>query len=212
VTGQGEQLDTDGSTAVAPVDGRSMRSVRSRRAVIEAFLDLVNEGDFQPTAQALSDRSGISASTIFRLFADMETVHGEGLSIHADRVAHLLDPVPRTGPVDQRICALVEARAQVYEASAGLLRFQDHNLALSEQAKANRSRANDFFRAQIVEVFHDLVGAEGSMAEAERAAVIDSLDAFMSWNMWNRLRTDQARSVPQATALVRGWVEHLLMA
>jgi TetR/AcrR family transcriptional regulator of autoinduction and epiphytic fitness len=65
--------------------------VRSRRAVVEAFIDLLNEGVLQPTTQQVSDRSGVSPSTIFRLFEDLDGMYSEAFSVQTERVAHLLD-------------------------------------------------------------------------------------------------------------------------
>ena len=49
-------------------DGRRMRSERSRDAIIEAALQLVQEGILVPTAQQIADRAGVAMRTFFRHF------------------------------------------------------------------------------------------------------------------------------------------------
>ena len=56
------------------VDGRRLRSERSRLAIIEAALALQEEGVRVPTAQQISDRAGVGIRSFFRHFEDMETL------------------------------------------------------------------------------------------------------------------------------------------
>ena len=55
-------------------DGRLLRSERSRQLIIDACQELVNEGVLVPTAQNVADRAGVGIRTVFRHFADMETL------------------------------------------------------------------------------------------------------------------------------------------
>ena len=64
------------------VDGRRMRSKRSRAAIVEAALDLIREGTLVPTAQQISDRAGVGMRTFFRHFEDMEALFA---ALDADR-------------------------------------------------------------------------------------------------------------------------------
>ncbi|MEM7020756.1 MAG: hypothetical protein AAF512_25870, partial [Pseudomonadota bacterium] len=51
-------------------DGRTLRAERNRQTIAETFLDLIEQGELNPTAQMLSEYSGVSTSTIFRLYED----------------------------------------------------------------------------------------------------------------------------------------------
>ncbi|MDH4042395.1 MAG: TetR/AcrR family transcriptional regulator, partial [Gammaproteobacteria bacterium] len=55
-------------------DGRLLRTERSRQLIIDALHDLINEGVLQPTAQTVAERAGVGIRTVFRHFADMETL------------------------------------------------------------------------------------------------------------------------------------------
>lgn len=189
----------DGIGEDVPVDGRALRSVRSRRAVVEAFLDLVYEGEVQPTAQQVAERSGVSASTIFRLFEDLEGMHAEALAAQVARVADLLTKVPPTGPLEERVELLVRARGRLYDEVAPLLRFQARTVATSAGACANQAVVNRYFRDELADLFAD------ELATAP-PRTLDAVDALAGWEMWERLRTVQGLSAPHAREVMRGWL------
>ena len=58
----------------AGVDGRRLRSERSRQAIIDAALELMGEGVLVPTAQMISERAGVGIRSFFRHYADMGTL------------------------------------------------------------------------------------------------------------------------------------------
>lgn len=185
------------------IDGRALRSLRTRRTVVEAFLDLVNEGVEAPTSQQVAQRSGVSASTIFRLFEDLDGMYAEALSIQAERVADLIVPIPPEGAMEDRVERQVRARSRLYEKVAPLVRFQSRLMPSSAGARANRQTVNNYLRAQLAVLF----------AQELRDApdgTLDAIDALTSWEMWERLRTTQGLSVKRAEAMVRTWVTSAL--
>jgi AcrR family transcriptional regulator len=179
------------------IDGRSRRSVRSRRAVAEAFLDLLDEGVLLPTAQQVAERSGVSPSTIFRLFDDLDAMYSEAFSVQVERVAHLLVTVPDRGPLEGRLRKLIRTRARLYEALAPVLRFQARATVPASGRWANRSLANAILRDEVAKVF------SLELADAPVGA-LDSIDALTSWEMWDRLRTVQGLSVAKARSTIEG--------
>jgi AcrR family transcriptional regulator len=185
------------------VDGRALRSVRTRRTVIEAFLDLVNEGVERPTSQEVAERSGVSPSTIFRLFEDLDGMYTEALSIQAERVADLIVPIPPEGAMEDRVERQVRARSRLYERVAPLIRFQFRLMPRSAGARANRQTVNSYFRDQLATLFAE------ELREAPDGT-LDAIDAFTSWEMWERLRATQGLSAKRAEAIVRTWVASAL--
>ena len=186
------------------MDGRSLRSVRTRRTVIEAFLDLVNEGRERPTSQKVAERSGVSPSTIFRLFDDLDGMYAEALSIQAERVADLLTAIPPEGTVEERVQRQVRARSRLYEEVAPLIRFQSRLVPSSTGARANRQTVNSYLRAQLARLFVDELRTAPD-------GTLDAIDALTSWEMWERLRTTQGLSVARSEAMVRMWVASALL-
>ena len=58
-------------------DGRRERTEVTRRRILDATRELILSGSFDPTAQAVAARAGITTRTLFRHFADMRTLHRE---------------------------------------------------------------------------------------------------------------------------------------
>ncbi len=185
------------------MDGRSMRSVRTRRSVIEAFLDLLNGGVESPTSRQIADRSGVSPSTIFRLFEDLDGMYVEAQRIQSERVADLLAPIPPVGTVAQRVERQVRARGRLYEKVAPIMRFQSRVTSGSPNAQENRAAANSFFRGQIATLFADELSAAPD-------GTLDMIDVFTSWEVWERLRSIQGMTVKQSERMVRAWVDAAL--
>ena len=66
------------------VDGRRLRSERTRLSIVEAALALQEEVVLVPTAQQIADRAGLPIRTFFRHF------EGLGLSLIEDVLAEII--------------------------------------------------------------------------------------------------------------------------
>src|SRR4029077_19009000 len=53
------------------VDGRRLRSERTKQLIIEAFLSLLREEPVMPTAVQIAERAGYSVRSIFERFPDL---------------------------------------------------------------------------------------------------------------------------------------------
>ena len=56
------------------LDGRRQRSERSKQAIVNAALDLIESGVLVPTTQQVSDRAGVTLRTLFRHFNDKDSL------------------------------------------------------------------------------------------------------------------------------------------
>ena len=56
------------------LDGRAARALRTRNRVVDALLDLVDEGDLRPSAADVARRAGVSLRSVFQHFDDLETL------------------------------------------------------------------------------------------------------------------------------------------
>ena len=59
---------------MSQVDGRILRSHKSQSIILDAIIKLINDGNFYPTAEEVAKESGIAIRTVFRQFADMESL------------------------------------------------------------------------------------------------------------------------------------------
>ena len=60
-------------TSVTQVhDGRGLRTERSRKAMIDAALELIEDGNYAPTAKQMPARADVGICSFFRQFEDMD--------------------------------------------------------------------------------------------------------------------------------------------
>jgi AcrR family transcriptional regulator len=185
-------------------DGRALRRLRNEDAVVDAILDLLNEGIAQPTAQQVAARSGVSIRSIFRIFQDVDALHATAVTRQLARIEPLLVALPTTGPMAERIRALVDNRAVVFDTVSPVRRLAVRLAPTSPVIAGELARASRFFRKQVATVFAPELGGKRS---SER---LEAIDAVTSWETWERLRRGQGRSTAQAKQIVRRLVSAVL--
>ena len=105
------------TAAPAPaLDGRVARSQRTRLAVVDALLDLIEDGDLRPTGPRIAARAGVSLRSIFQHFPDLEALFAAAASHYYEQLVELVTPLNPDGLLTDRIDALVGQRARVLEA------------------------------------------------------------------------------------------------
>src|SRR5262245_42069407 len=98
-TGGRHRLRGEHGVTFAPVtggiDGRTARSMRTKAAIVDACLALVDAGDLRPTAPRVAEKAGVSVRSVFQHFADLDSlfaaVGDEAVSRLKNRGLHL-DP------------------------------------------------------------------------------------------------------------------------
>lgn len=176
-----------------PIDGRTARAARTHDAIVQACLDLVDEGDLRPTGPRIAERAGVSVRSIFQHFADLDELFGAvGAKVSA-RIAASVEPLDTTGPLADRIDALVDRRAQVFEIISPVLRAAIVHASASDVVKKTFDQGHRFFQTQVCEVFEDEIEATD---DAE--LLIDALVIVLGWASWETLRTAQGCSVDEA--------------
>ena len=83
-------------------DGRRLRGQRTQTKVLEALLELVAEGEMRPTAQAVSNRAGVSLRTVYHHFEDVEDVRRRALELQRGRYQAGFRTIDATLPVEER--------------------------------------------------------------------------------------------------------------
>ena len=101
----------DEPAAATPIDegdGRSLRRKRNRDAVITALIELIQEGDLNPTVAKIADRAAVSHRSVFRYFDDLNDLARTAIETEF-RKTWPLSVLPNVGegPLDERINALV---------------------------------------------------------------------------------------------------------
>jgi TetR/AcrR family transcriptional regulator of autoinduction and epiphytic fitness len=192
---------------LAPLDGRLARSARTRHAVVDALLDLLNEGDLRPTAARIAERAGVSLRLVFHHFDDLEAIYSELADRQTERVKPLTAPIPVTLPLPLRIEKFSAQRGRLLETLSPVRRsavlMEPFRPALAKQLK----HARDLTRAATIAAF----APELSKLEAnEKRATIAALDVATSWVAWEQMRRQQGLSETDALGVMATTIRALL--
>src|SRR5258708_375980 len=96
-------------------DGRIVRGLRTRQALIQATLDLIQAGDVEPTSAAIATIAGVSSRALFQHFTSLADLYAAAFDLAVGRAFDLNCPVDAAAPLTNRIELLVSDRAQLFE-------------------------------------------------------------------------------------------------
>ncbi len=197
--------------ASAPaVDGRVDRALRSRLAICDACLDLVQEGVLQPSADQVAERAGLSRRSIFYHFTDLAELYDAVVEAGMQRCAPLLGEIPVELPVAERVARLAEARSRFFEATLPFARA----LTAQSLVGAAREQAWRVSKDALLRQRDDIAALFGRdlarLPAAERATTLEALAAAASPSSWEHLRRGRDLSVPRARAVLVRTLRSLL--
>ena len=198
---QSEGLMAD-SNAVVSVDGRRQRGERTRQAIIEAALSLQEEGVLVPTAQQISDRAGVLIRSFFRHFDDMETLFKAADDQQRDSYEALFIGGDRQGSLSERVHGAVERRSAAFEQLKNLVLGTKAQLWRYEMLRKNYARNQKGLRKDLEAWLPELNG----LPEVE----CESVHAIASFEMWNRLRSEQGLPEKASISVIQSTLISLL--
>jgi AcrR family transcriptional regulator len=174
------------------MDGRRVRGADNRRKIVDALLKLVEGGVVSPSAEQVAAEARVGLRTVFRHFADMESLRREISERMTAEIQPIIERPLTSEDWPERIVELVDRRAQVFERLlpfkiAGDAHRHDSKFLTSEQTalvKTQRSALRKALASHIV----------------EDKARFEALDLLLSFEAWRRLRRDQGLSVREARA------------
>jgi AcrR family transcriptional regulator len=183
-------------------DGRRARSERSKQAIIDASLALMEEGNLIPTAQQISDKAGVGIRSFFRHFEDMETLFATIDEQTRDTTEALFIGGDRDGTLEERILHAVERRAEGFEKQRNMILSTAAQLWRSDTLRRNYARYQRGLRKDLDDWLPELK----QLTRSDREAV----DAIASFEMWHRLRFHQGLGKASAIDVIVGLLNSLL--
>lgn len=185
-------------TAPARVDGRTARAERTRRAMVDALLSLIGEGDLKASPERIVERAGVSIRTLWTTFKDLEGLYAAASVRLTELQREQYQPVPLNAPLAQRVRMFCEQRAKMLEIAAPAARATQIRLPFSAQLRRNVATARALTRDEIERVF----AAELAAAGAQREALMLALLMNTSWPSWSMLRDEFGLELSEATAVM----------
>ena len=186
------------------VDGRRLRSERSRLAFVDAVLALQEEGVLVPTAQQIADRAGVGIRSFFRHFEDMESLF-KAIDDHIrDSYEALFIGGDRSGTLEERIDAMVRRRADAFESVTNITQGTRAQLWRYQTLRDNYARNQRGLRKDLDNLLPELHALPDETRE--------SIDAITSFEMWDRLRSHQGLNKADSINLLRTLLKNVMAA
>ena len=164
-------------------------------------MDLLREGE-APTAAQVADRAGVGIRTVFRHYADMESLY-EAMRQRVGQLAlpRIVEPSSR-GDLRERGRELARVRADLYEFLAPYKRAGNARREGSAFLTASHRDFVRQMRAHLLRWLPELGGADRELFAA--------VEQVTSFDAWNNLRVDQNLSRARALATTQRCVDSLL--
>ena len=188
-----------------PTDGRTLRSLRTREAIVDATIGLLEDGDLRPTAPRVAERASVSVRSVFQHFDDLESLHAAVAERLVERVAALVPPIDPDGPLEVRLDRFVRQRSLLLEAVTPIRRAADVHGPFSTEITARLRDGQAFLRAALRHTFGPELGKRPG--EDDR---LDALDMALSWSTWDGLRAGLGRSQEEAARVLRSMAAAVL--
>jgi AcrR family transcriptional regulator len=196
--------------AVKKEDGRTLRSATTRRAVAEAYLNLVDGGDMRPTARAIAAEAGVSERAVFRHFQDMETLHSEAAVLQIQRVSRdVPEPAPSTGLLEERATLLARRWCTLNERVTPVRRVALLHEPFSTEIARRLSWIRGLARNEIETTFETELATRD---ERTRRHLVAALTVILSWESWNEIRTRHDLDVDRSVSTVVSAMTSMLTA
>ena len=190
--------------SVTEVDGRRLRRQTNRESVLHALVALLEDGVYQPTAQDIADRAGISLRSLFRYFDDVDDLSRAAIEAHMERNGQLFDlVVDAAAATPEKIAAVVEQRARLFDVIAPTARTARATAHRNDVIASQLGRIRSHLRDDLKRVF----ARELKAAPAETLPALDVLCSFESYEL---LRYDQGLARPKTLAVLTAALTALL--
>lgn len=182
-------------------DGRHARAARTHQAIVSALLDLADQGELAPTAQAIATRAKVALRSIRQHFPTREELFVAAAEEHARRVAQTKPTdLPAATSLTERISRFITARARQLEGSSALRRAAALVEPKSPTVRQSMRSLGKIRRREVESIFAtDLA----ELSRAEREAALDALDVATNGKTWDTLRHDMSLSQTAASNVVR---------
>ena len=173
--------------------------------MIDAALELIEDGNYAPTAKQISARAGVGIRSFFRQFEDMDQFFA---AVDAQTVGSFWDGFlhegNRDGTLTDRLDSIVKTYGKAFEEHRSLLLATKSLRWSSQVLKENYERYQQISRANKEQWVPEI--RQLPLDERELA------DAYLSFEMWHRLRDIQGLSCESTETLILKALKNLLVA
>jgi AcrR family transcriptional regulator len=202
-------VSTPLSPTPARIDGRRLRSERTKQLIIEAYLALLRENPVvaMPTAAQIADRAGYAVRSIFERFPDLSKLRVAAADYSLAQAAALAPARHVDGDRAARIRSQVETRAGTCERGVALWRVLLASVAGDEELKLRVRISRD----RTIERMEIMYRPElSTLGEQERKYMLVALEAITDIESWERMREMHGLTVEEACTVWISAIDRML--
>lgn len=188
-------------------DGRRLRSTRTKQRIVEGFLQLLMEGNPDPSVAETARKVGCAVRSIYERFETINELRGAAAK-HA--IAQAGAPAPLTkADADRptRIRDQVTTRAGTCEHMLRLWRFLVAGQSTSSRLRADMRIARGMIAERLEVIYEPELS---TLPTAERRKLLVALEALMDFESWGLMREHHGMSFEEACSIWINAVDRLL--
>ncbi len=195
-------MATPSKSRPARIDGRRLRSQRTRQLIIEAYLAVAaEESPVLPTAAKVAERAGYSVRSIFERFPDLHDLQVAAADHAIAQVVAMSASREAGGDRATRIKFHVGVRARASDRWSSLWRA----LIANQSGSADLKARVQILRERVLSLMDHIYEPElSTLSATERKHTLVALEALVDVESWVRMREHFGLSVDEACA---GWVQ-----
>ena len=199
------------SPAAAPpvprIDGRHLRSARTKQVIIEAYLALLRENPQVPTAARIAERAGYSVRSVFERFADLHALRVAATDYALARGNAQAAAGDVAGNREARLKAHVETRAGICEQWLPLWRALNANQGDSAELKSRILLVRQAILKRIELMYMTELA---TLEEREHRQILIAIETLVDFESWAHMREHKGLSFAEACAVWIHAIDRLL--
>lgn len=180
------------------IDGRRLRSARTKQLIIEAYLSLLRESPQIPTAALIAERAGYSVRSVFERFPDLHALRVAATDYAFTQGTAQAVARDFSGDRRTRLKSHVETRAWICEQWLPLWRALNANQGNSTELKNRIGLIRQAILKRIELMYEPELSTLDQTARQQTLIAIESLIDFESWSRmrnFSGLSGEEAREV-----------------
>jgi AcrR family transcriptional regulator len=188
--GKGSQYKLTAAKPPQEADGRKHRSQKSQVQIVNAMLELVAQGNLEPSADQIADIAKVGRRSVFRHFKDMDTLYREVTDSIAATMGSIVQQPFVATDWRGKVLELVDRRAVGFEKMKPFL--------LAGQVHRHRSLFLKTSHARFVGTLRMILLGIVPKQLAGNMVLVEAVDLLLSFESWNRLREDQGLNIAKS--------------
>ncbi len=164
-------------------DGRKLRTDDSRQKIVNAFLQLVREGNIAPSAEDIAKTANVGLRTVFRRFNEMELLYREMVIELENKFAPEVAKPWKTTGMENQLQELLERRSVMYEELMPYRiasNYHKHHSAFIQQATA-------YWFSVVQKNLENIL----PFNKSNEPVLFNAIETALSFETWLQLRVDQ---------------------